>query len=572
MLNKRLLKESNISKLYIPITILYSIINSIFIIINVSLLSLIVDGIFIKKYDLKHIKTYLILFLLNAVLKFIIKFSIEIYIKGCSEYIKDEIKKKSYNLIISSNPCKVKDENIGEIINLLTTGVEAITPYYAQYIPQFIASLVIPMIICISAAFIDRLSALIMLITYPIIPLFMILIGEKSKELNESQWRKLDILSSHFLDVLQGLTTLKVFGRSKIQEEKVFQVSENYRKSTMDVLKISFLSSLVLEISSTISIGLLAVNLGLRLVYGKIIFLNAFFILVIAPEFYLPMRQLGLKFHASLNGQVAIEKIEQIEKKLKEKKTLGNKICIEKNNFTIEVKNLSFSHKNRETLNNISFKILPQEKVALIGDSGSGKSTLLNILSGFLQVKKGMVFVNHYDINDIDKHDYMNKITVIPQFPHIFNMNIENNILLGRKDIDNNKLLNIYRCTKLLRISEKFKNKYNTFVGEGEDAAISGGEKQRIAWARALVKDADFLVLDEPTSALDANTEEIITGLMQRELKNKTILIATHRLNTIKAVDKILVLYKGALVEVGTHEELMLKRGRYYNLISQSLC
>lgn len=603
MLNKRLLKESRTKNLYIPIVILRAVLNSIFIIFTAGLLALIVDGVFLKKYRLLEIKMYLVLFILNSVLKFVFNLFIDMYINNCSEDIKEDIKIKNFKLILSSNPYKVKNLGVGESINLLTDGFEMVTPYYSQYIPQVLASFLIPAVICIFAATVDRLSAIIMVITYPIIPLFMALIGSKTKELNEKQWKNLSILSSHFLDILQGLSTLKIFGRGRVQEKKVFEVSENYRKSIMDVLKVTFLSSLVLELSATISTAVLAVNLGLRLVYSKIDFLEAFFILMLAPEFYLPLRQLGLKFHSSLNGQVVIEKVEAMEKELKPQviERQGIKCCESKmqsskkerllkdtfkypdklkrmennldtvgNHFSIEVKNLSFLYRDKETLNNISFKISSGEKVAIVGESGSGKSTLINILSYFLKVEEGMISINGKDITRVNRGSYLSKIALVPQFPHIFNMSIEDNILLGNTGIRHNKLLNIYKLAKIEQFSQEFKEKYKTIIGDGEDIAISGGEKQRIALARAVVKNADFIILDEPTSALDPETEEIVTDIMRGYLKEKTVLIAAHRLNTIQAVDKILVLQEGFLVEIGTHEELIRKRGRYYELLKEA--
>lgn len=572
MFNKRLLKESRYKKHYIPITILHAVINSSFIVLTAALLALIVDGVFLKKYNLSEIKGYLILFLLSVASKFIFNFLIEVYIKNCSEDIKEEIKRKTFNLIISSNPYKVKTHSTGEFINLLTDGIEMITAYYSKYIPQVIAAILIPTVICISVAMVDRLSALIMLITYPIIPIFMLLIGYKTKELNEKQWKKLIILSSHFLDVLQGLSTLKSFGRSKIQEKKVFEVSENYRKSTMEVLKVTFLSSLVLELAATISTAVVAVNLGLRLVYAKISFLEAFFILVLTPDFYYPIRQLGLKFHSSLDGQVAIEKIEAIENALKEetKNTdilKGNLKIDDIKNFNIEVKNLSFVYEKKEALNSISFTINEGEKVALIGESGSGKSTLINVLSGFLKVEDGMVFIDGKDINHINMNTYLSNVVIVPQFPHIFNMSVEDNICLGNKCLCCEEISNICKNTKVDQLSGKFKEKCKTIIGEGEEVEISGGEKQRIAIARATVKNAEFIILDEPTSAMDSETEEVITELMKGYFKNKTVLISTHRLNTIKAVDKILVLEDGYLVEEGTHDELIHFKGKYYQFV-----
>lgn len=567
MINKRLLKEFRVKRLYVPFIIISSTFSAIFIILNAFLLALIVNAIFIKHQPLENIKTYLILFLVNALIKSIFNYFIDGYIKKYSEEVKENIKRSVFHNIILSNPYKVKEQKLGSLLNLLTDGTEMLTAYYSQYVPQLFSSVLIPILVCILVAFVDKLSALIMLITYPIIPIFMILIGFKSKEANEKQWKKLNTLSSHIIDVLQGLRILKVFGKSKIQEEKIYLISEKYRKSTMEVLKISFLSALVLEIIATISTALVAVDLGLRLVYYKIDFLNAFFILIITPDFYLPLRQLGLKFHSSLNGQVAIEKIEILEKNLslENKENINNNFNI--NNFEVEINNLSFSHENKEALNNISFKISSKEKIALVGASGSGKSTLINILCGFLPVEYNKVFINGVDINRINKDEFMSKIAIVPQFPHIFNMTIKENILLGNKSISDNEFKFICKILKIDEFAKKFKYGLSTLIGDGENVAISGGEKQRIAIARALVKYAEFIIFDEPTSALDPETEEVLSDIVNNYFKDKTILIAAHRLNTIKACDKVIVLNRGNLVESGNHDELENKKGFYSNII-----
>ena len=567
MLNDRLLKESSYKKFYMPLVILEPLLNSIFIVNSAYILATIVNKIFIKKETLNNIKIYLVLLLLNIVIKSIVNYFAEVYIENSAEDIKENIKEKSFKSIISGNPYKVKKEKLGEIINILTDGVEMIKPYYSQYIPQIASSFIIPLIIVVATAFTDKWSALIMIITYPLIPLFMVLIGYKSKELNEKQWKKLNILSSHFIDMLQGLSTLKIFGRSKVQEYKVFNASENYRKATMEVLKVSFSSALVLELISTISTAMIAVNLGLRLVYGKIDFLSAFFILIIVPDFYLPVRNLGLRFHASLNGKVAIEKIDNITKELEYQGEICEAPGISESIFEIEVKSLNFSYGNKNTLNNISFKIKKGEKVGLVGESGSGKSTLLNILSGFIKVSDGMVFINGNDINYINKEELLSKIALVSQFPHIFNKTLETNIFLGIKKLEPKKLLEIYKLTQIDDLQDKLENGYKTVIGEGEKVAISGGEIQKIALARALAKNSGLIILDEPSSALDSKSEELFTELMEDYLKATSVIIASHRLNTIKTVNKILVLHDGNLVEMGTHEKLIENKYKYYEFI-----
>lgn len=566
MLNKRLINEAKINKFYLFINIFQAIINSIFIIINAYYLALIVNSIFINKQSLTDITKYLIVFIINSLLKAFSNSIIDNNIKKSSEKVKKNIKNKLFNVILSSNPFKVKEQGSGELINILTDGLDNLIPYYTQYVPRVFSSMITPIIICISIGIKDIWTAVILIITYPLIPFFMALIGYKTQEKNEQQWEKLMVLSSHFLDMLQGLRTLKVFGRSSSQEKKIFSISENYRKSTMEVLTVAFLSALVLETAATISTAVVAVDLGLRLVYSKIDFLTAFFILVITPDFYLPLRQLGVKYHASLNGKVAIEKADTVETVLEHQKPSQ---CI---NFKwdkiskIQIRNLSFSHEDREALNNVSFEINSNEKIALVGESGSGKSTLINIITGFLRPAENTVFINGKDVNNLDIREYMKKIAIIPQFPHIFNMSIKDNIVLGNS-ISYEDFINICNLTKVSDFAEKFKDKYETIIGHGEDIEISGGEKQRIAFARTLVKNPEIIVLDEPTSALDPETEDTLTNIIRNYFNDKIVLLAAHRLNSIQAANTVLVMNDGFLIESGSPEELINSKGNFYDMM-----
>lgn len=579
-MNMTLLKAARNKRLYLPLVLLHTVVNSVFIIVNTYLLALMVNSVFILKQGITQIKFYLVYFILNAVLKLLTNFALEISIKCFSDQLKDSFTEGLFSLITDSNPQRVKSQNTGELLNLLTDGSEALTAYYSQYLPQLLASVLIPIVIFIFVMFKDGLSSVILLLTYPLIPLFMALIGFKSKEKNEAQWKTLTILSSHFLDMLQGLRTLKSFGRSKVQEKKVFQVSEDYRKATIEVLKISFLSALVLETSATISTAVVAVNLGLRLVYHKIDFLTAFLILIITPEYFLPLRQLGTKFHSSLNGQIAAEKIVAIQAKFESKTQKNrvpreysfNKAVIENSHLHekqgyIKVTNLNFSHENKEALINVNLTISPKEKIAIVGESGGGKTTLINILSGLLCPPDNTVFINDRDINSIDESYLAKKIALVPQEPYIFNLSLKENIILGSVITEES----FYSICQLSRINEfaiKFQFGYDTIIGDGEKVELSGGEKQRIALARALVKNADIFILDEPTSAMDSETEELLSSIFNTALKDRTVILAAHRLNTIRAADRILVLGEGSLLEAGTHQELLLKSGRYVQMLS----
>lgn len=569
MMNKRLLREAIRMGKYMPIAMAYSVFNAIFIAVNAYALALIVNEIFFKKGSLNSAAVFIMAFIVNTAVKSLFNFILDDKIKKYSEEIKAAIKLKTFNNLINTSPINVKGKSSGDILTTLTEGTELLTAYFSQYIPQLFSSVIMPLIIFIVVFCFDKISATIMLITYPIIPFFMILIGARSKALNEKQWKKLTSLSSHFQDMLQGLRTLKVFGRSNAQEQKIYDISESYREATMAVLRVSFLSALVLETASTICTAIIAVNLGLRLLYGQIEFLQAFFILVITPDFYSPMRQLGLRFHASLNGDVAIDKIDKLNKEFNVIETTSNIDFQSENNSSniLEIKALSFSHDWREALKEINLIIGENNKVAIVGPSGSGKSTLINILSGFILAEDNRVFYRENDLNKIKREEWQKRIAIVPQNPHIFNMTVKENILLGNKSISESEFEAVCKLTKIADFVQNFNEGYATPLGDGAIVEVSGGEKQRIAMARAILKNTPIIILDEPTSALDPATEEIITNIINNELKDKTVIIAAHRLNTIKASHKIVVMDKGQIVESGSHEELLQIKGKYWEMI-----
>lgn len=566
MIDRRLARKIN--KKYTISAICLSILNGIFIVINAYLLAFVISSVFIEKKAIDELYIYIFLFLINAAIKSITNLLIDKKIKEVAEEIKEDIRQRLYEKILKGKTLTVRSKKIGELITILNEGMENITPYFASFIPQAFTSVIVPLILIVATILIDPISAAIMAITYPLIPIFMILIGSKSKEINEKQWNKLVRLTAHFVDMIQGLSTLKIFGIAKLQEEKIFLVSEEYRKTTMKVLRVSFLSAFVLELAGTISTAVIAVNLGLRLVYGKIDLLSAFFVLVLAPDFYLPMRNLGLKFHASLNAKVAIDVIENLENQIEDESDLKKEDTL-LDNINIKIQDLSFSYENNQVLKNINLTINHGEKVALVGESGGGKTTLLNIMSGLQQVQRDKVYINNRDINTISKRSLNESVAVLNQFPHIFNDSIKNNILMG-KEISEKEFQYVCKITNVNEFIKKLNINYDMTIGEGEMLNLSGGEKQRVSLARAMVKESPLVIMDEPTSALDVLTECTIIDVIMHYFKDKTLIISSHRLNTIKKMDRVVFVKDGEIKEQGNHDELIKLNGDYYNYLKKA--
>lgn len=310
-------------------------------------------------------------------------------------------------------------ERHGDVIHMLTDGLEQVDAYVARYIPQILYAIMIPLIMGI--AIIDTLSiiGIILIVTVPLIPFFMILIGKQADRLNKEQWERMSFLSGHFLDVLQGITTLKLFGRAKDQIKVIGRLSQEFKDSTLRVLRVAFLSALVLELVSTISTALIAVYLGLTLLDGEITFFPAFFILLLAPEFYTPFRQLGAAFHTGMAGKTSILKYEEFMNR-PQSLPLGGDSKLEKSIQEIAIKDLTFTYENSENgVHHITLEAERNVPIMLVGESGAGKSTMAHIIGGFLQAPKGTVTIDGIDICDLDIDWWRQQITYVSQHPHI---------------------------------------------------------------------------------------------------------------------------------------------------------
>jgi ATP-binding cassette subfamily C protein CydD len=406
-----------------------------------------------------------------------------------------------------------------------------------------------------------------MLGTAPLIPFFMILIGKGTESLNKKQWRKLARMSAHFLDMIQGLTTLKLFNASRREADVIANIANEYRITTMSVLRVAFLSSLVLEFLATVSIAMVAVTIGFRLFYGQIDFFYGFFVLLLAPEFYLPLRNMGTHYHARMEAIGAAEKIvEVLETSLPE--YLPTQSLAKPNHaLTIEVNNVSFHYEQgREALNNVSFSLPANQRIALVGSSGAGKSTITHLLLGFIQPQTGDILINQQPLSSLDPQQWRQQLAWVPQNPHLFHGSIRDNIALGQPNASDEAIQAAAKRAFADGFIAKLPDKYDTLIGE-RGIGLSGGEIQRIALARAFLKDAPLVILDEATANLDRDSEIAIQRSIDDLAQDRSLLVIAHRLETVKNADCILVMDKGRIVEQGTHNELAQRTGLYHTML-----
>ncbi|WP_296002534.1 thiol reductant ABC exporter subunit CydD [uncultured Veillonella sp.] len=460
-------------------------------------------------------------------------------------------------------------ERHGDVIHLLTDGLEQVDAYVARYIPQILYAIMIPLIMGIAIVDALPIIGIILIVTVPLIPFFMILIGKQADRLNKEQWERMSFLSGHFLDVLQGITTLKLFGRAKDQIKVIGRLSEEFKDSTLKVLRVAFLSALVLELVSTISTALIAVYLGLTLLDGEIGFFPAFFILLLAPEFYTPFRQLGAAFHTGMAGKTSILKYEDFMNR-EPSLPVGGAIKLDGSVEQIEIKDLTFTYKNSDNgVRNITLEARRNAPIMLVGESGAGKSTIAHIVGGFLQAPRGTVTVDGHDVCDLDIDWWRQQITYVSQHPHIMKGTLREVLSFGM-DVKDEEILAACKEVHLLDVINRHAEGLDAVIGEG-GLGLSGGERQRVALARAFLRKGQVLILDEVTAHLDVKTESIISTAIQRLMQDKIVIIIGHRLQTMHWASKLYVLKQGVIIQQGSYEELVAVDGYFKDLVTSGL-
>ncbi|OLN22172.1 thiol reductant ABC exporter subunit CydD [Domibacillus antri] len=454
----------------------------------------------------------------------------------------------------------------GGKVSVMMDAVDEMDSYYSKYIPQVIQTSIVPLLILAVVLYEHVYSGLIMMITAPFIPLFFIIIGIKTKAKSEEQLDKLAAFSGRFLDTLQGLTTLKLFGRAAKQRELIEQSSLDFRDATMTILKIAFISTLMLEFISTLSIGIIALEVGLRLVvFESIAFSTAFFVLVLAPEYYLSLKELGSAFHTGRGSMGAAKKVMDELEETEQPVKWGTEEAVMP---SIELRNAGFQYGDGFALRKIDAVIPPNTQAAIVGRSGSGKTTLLHLIAGLFDPVEGEIMVNGRPRSNYSEKSWFDQLSYISQHPYLFSGTIAENIAVGGRD--GAARAEIEEAAKKAGISsliESLENGYDTPIGEA-GRGLSGGEKQRIALARAFLKKPSVILFDEPTTGLDLKTERILQQSMNELSKTATVITVAHRLHTIKQADVILFLEKGELVAAGTHSELLESVPEYRHMVS----
>ncbi|ANZ17416.1 ABC transporter, CydDC cysteine exporter (CydDC-E) family, permease/ATP-binding protein CydD [Streptomyces noursei ATCC 11455] len=423
----------------------------------------------------------------------------------------------------------------GELATLATRGIDALDDYFARYLPQLGLAVVVPVAVLARIVTGDWISALTIVITLPLIPLFMVLIGWATQSRMDRQWRLLSRLSGHFLDVVEGLPTLKVFGRAKAQAASIRAITSSYRRATLRTLRIAFLSSFALELLATISVALVAVGIGMRLVHGELDLSTGLMVLVLAPEAYLPLRQVGAQYHAAAEGLSAADEIFAVLET--RPRTPGTAPAPDGTGLTVEGLVVRHPGRTAASLPATSFEVRPGETVALVGPSGAGKSTLLSAVLGFTAPSEGRVLVAGRDIADLSPDSWHGRIAWVPQHPHLFAGSIAENVRLVRPDADDAAVRAALGEAGALDFVDALPDGTATRLGES-GAGLSAGQRQRIALARAFLADRPIVLLDEPTANLDGETEQTLVEAVGRLAAGRTVLMVVHRPALLAVADR----------------------------------
>ncbi len=453
---------------------------------------------------------------------------------------KSDLRTALVQRIVQLGPAGIDRQRSGRLVVLSTSGIDALDSYFARYLPQLCLAVIVPVAVIVVVAGADWVSALIIAVTVPLIPLFMALVGASTKARMRRQARLLQRLAGHFLDVVAGLPTLKVFGRAKAQVAAVRDITNRYRTATMATLRVAFLSSLILELLATFSVALVAVAVGLRLLGGHLTLATALFVLILAPEAYLPLRLLGTNYHASAEGMKAAEDIfEVLEQSEPERGSRQDVPDLCASPLRIERLEVCYPGRTLPALRDVSLCIEPGEVVAIAGPSGCGKSSLLAVLLGLVPASGGMVAVGHLDLAELDLDTWRSRVAWVPQRPHLFARSIADNVRLGRPDATDREVRSAIGEAGLDEVVARLPEGLATMLG-ADGAGISAGEQQRVALARAFLRDAPLLLLDEPTASLDGATEETVLAAVRRLVVGRTVVMAVHRPSLLAISDRVI--------------------------------
>ncbi|MFP3810197.1 thiol reductant ABC exporter subunit CydD [Bacillus sp. FSL K6-2841] len=491
-----------------------------------------------------------------------------------SSRIGADVRKQLLDQLFRLGPAFTKKKGTGKLVTLAMEGIAQYRQYLQLFLPKMVNMAVIPAMVLIYVWTLDETSAVILIVTLPILIVFMILLGLVAQRKAAKQWRSYEKLSNHFTDSLRGLETLRYLGISKKHSRNIGEVSKRYRKATMSTLKVAFLSSFALDFFSMLSIATVAVFLGLRLIEGELLLLPALTALMLAPEYFLPVREVGNDYHATLNGKEANEAMQVIleEKGFRMQETQSVQLNEWNEQSALTLQDVSVQHDEHApySIQDVDLTVKGKKKIGIIGASGSGKSTLTDVLGGFVEPTSGQITLNGQPLVHLQMKEWQKEVVYMPQHPYLFHMTLRENIRFYEPHATDEEVERAASEAGLSQLVAQLPNGLDEVIGE-QGRGLSGGQAQRIALARTVLGKRSIMLLDEPTAHLDIETEYELKKTMLLLFEDKLVFLATHRLHWMPAMDEIIVMDQGTIAEMGTHESLMQRKGVYYQLVQEQM-
>ena len=552
-MKRRLWSEIKVARRAFALTVAMQGVSTLFMLVHMWAFSQVINRAFLLAAPVDQLSAWFLLALFGVAGRALTTWLGTVAAARLATRVKAEFRHRTMSHLLALGPAFMQSERSGELVTTLAGGVEKLDIYFREYLPAVLSAAFIPLIILIVALWLDVLTALVMFLTAPLIILFMALIGRTAGGLARRQYDRMSYLGAHFFDVMQGLTTLRLLNRSKHQIGVIQQITDSYRGATMGVLRVAFLSSLSLELLATLSVAVIAVEIGMRLLNGGISFERALFLLVIAPEFYAPLRTLGMRFHSGTEGAAAADRLYQVLD-TQPLSVSGSSVDIPVWR-QLRVVHASFAYApERTALNGLTFTLSAGQHVAVIGESGSGKTTLAALLLRFISPQQGDLFLDDRPLAAFDLAAWHSQIAWVSQKPHLFNTTVEANIRVGNQSATFEQIVAAAKAANAHDFILSLPQGYQTPCGE-RGLQLSGGQAQRIAIARAFLKDAPLLILDEPTANLDAVNEAHVISALRRLSQGRTVLNIAHRLETLIDADVVFRMADGCIVEQGSYAD-----------------
>ncbi len=537
----RLLRQAKAARAFIVASIVLGVTTAGLIVVQATLIADLISRTFIGGATARQQRAELIGLGVVLVARAVVTWVAEAVAYRSAAAVRSQLRRAFVGHAADLGPAWLSQQPRGELAVLATRGLDALDGYFARYLPQLVLACAVPIIVGARIVAADRTSGVIVACTLPLIPMFMILIGLGTRAQMDRQWRAISRLGHHFVDVVAGLPTLKVFGRALAQISTVRNVSEDLRRATVRSLRLAFLSSLVLELIASLSVAVVAVAIGLRLVGGGVSLRTALIVLVLAPEVYLPLRRVGAAYHASVEGVSAAAQALDVLDVVAD--SPGSGVAPDPSRATLRIDGVRVSYEGRTepALYDVTLEVAPGEIVAVIGPSGCGKSTLISALLGFVRVDSGQILVGDVNVADVDPRAWRRQLAWVGQYPHMLTATIADNIRLGRADATHEQVRAAARRAEAVEFIDALPDGFDTLLGE-HGVGLSVGQRQRVAIARAFLRDAPLLLLDEPTAALDAESEAAIVRSLTSLMAGRSVLLTSHRPALFTHADRVIAL------------------------------